>query len=82
VDVLVDNVIDDPYREDNIIVSTHLDHTDLLVTAPQKLKPDTYIKYAICCYPVKNDAYTSVHVMQMAKGVASREGFDSGREEC
>ena len=82
VDVLVENVIDNPYREDNIIVSTHLDHADLIVTVPQNLKPNTYIKYVISCYPIKNNAHISVHAMQMAKGAACGEGFDSGREEC
>lgn len=60
VDVLVENVIDNPYREDNIIVSTHLDHADLMVTAPQSLKPNTYIKYAISGYLVNADDYKSL----------------------
>ena len=83
VDVLVEIVIDNPYREDNIIASTHQDHADLMVTAPQSLKPNKHIKYAISVDLVNGDDYKSFlcYVIQMAKGIACREGFDSASEE-
>lgn len=49
VDVLVEHVIENPYREDNIIVSTHLDDADVTVSAPTNLIPNTYVRYAMDC---------------------------------